>query len=143
MQKTKKPNTAKQENQNKETSQQTFNTQLNFLMENELNAIGKLPPDLADRAMKILEKSLEDRKDTDNKILELERQNLNIKEKDVKAYHFWNGFGMVSFVGITCVFAGAGIYLITNKYDVAGYFSFAVGVLTLLPRIIDSFKKKT
>lgn len=47
--KQKNPNLAKQENQNKETSQQTFNAQLNFLMENELNAIGKLPPDLADR----------------------------------------------------------------------------------------------
>ncbi|EAJ8954327.1 hypothetical protein BV533_06730 [Campylobacter coli] len=42
-QKQKTPNTIKQENQNKENPSQTFNTQLNFLMENELNAIGKLP----------------------------------------------------------------------------------------------------
>ncbi|EAI9011345.1 hypothetical protein PQ420_000941 [Campylobacter coli] len=48
-QKQKTPNTIKQENQNKENPSQTFNTQLNFLMENELNAIGKLPKDLADR----------------------------------------------------------------------------------------------
>lgn len=143
MQKTKKPNTAKQENQNKEASQQTFNTQLNFLMENELNAIGKLPPDLADRAMKILEKSLEYRKDTDDKILNLEQQNLNIRKKDMKAYRFWNGFGMVSFLVITCVFAGAGVYLITSGYNTAGYFVFAFEALTLLPKIIDSFKKKT
>lgn len=45
-QKQKTPNTIKQENQNKENPSQTFNTQLNFLMENELNAIGKLPKDL-------------------------------------------------------------------------------------------------
>ncbi|EKS4413715.1 hypothetical protein QB677_000989 [Campylobacter coli] len=38
-QKQKTPNTIKQENQNKENPSQTFNTQLNFLMENELNAI--------------------------------------------------------------------------------------------------------
>ncbi|EAJ8675955.1 hypothetical protein BSO36_06490 [Campylobacter coli] len=45
-QKQKTPNTIKQENQNKENPSQTFNTQLNFLMENELNAIGKLPINL-------------------------------------------------------------------------------------------------
>ncbi len=56
-QKQKTPNTIKQENQNKENPSQTFNTQLNFLMENELNAIGKLPKDLADRIVTILEKS--------------------------------------------------------------------------------------
>ncbi|MCW1356435.1 hypothetical protein OLQ17_10535 [Campylobacter jejuni] len=53
-QKQKTPNTIKQENQNKENPSQTFNTQLNFLMENELNAIGKLPKDLADRIVTIL-----------------------------------------------------------------------------------------
>ncbi len=56
-QKQKTPNTIKQENQNKENPSQTFNTQLNFLMENELNAIGKLPKDLADRIVTMLEKS--------------------------------------------------------------------------------------
>ena len=54
----------KQENQNKENPSQTFNTQLNFLMENELNAIGKLPKDLADRIVTMLEKSLEYKKIT-------------------------------------------------------------------------------
>lgn len=93
--------------------------------------------------MKILEKSLEYKKDNDNKILDLEQQNLNIKEKDIKAYHFWNGFGMVSFLVLTCIFVGAGVYLITNGYDVAGYFSFALGILALLPRVFDALKNKT
>ncbi|WP_185157404.1 hypothetical protein [Campylobacter hepaticus] len=70
-QKQKIPNTIKQENQNKEIPPQTFNTQFNFLMENELNAIAKLPSDLANRTMTMLERSLEYKKDNDNKILDL------------------------------------------------------------------------
>ena len=46
---------AKKEDKNTEIPSQTFNTQLNFLMENELNAIGKLPKDLADRIVAMLE----------------------------------------------------------------------------------------
>ncbi|EAJ3000912.1 hypothetical protein DCO15_09460, partial [Campylobacter coli] len=90
-QKQKTPNTIKQENQNKENPSQTFNTQLNFLMENELNAIGKLPKDLAGRIVTMLEKSLEYKKDNDNKILDLENKNIEIRKKDIKSYHFWNG----------------------------------------------------
>ncbi|QYH11314.1 hypothetical protein A0056_005485 [Campylobacter jejuni] len=46
-------------------------------MENELNAIGKLPKDLADRIVAMLEKSLEYKKDNDNKILDLENKNID------------------------------------------------------------------
>ncbi|HGH3987092.1 TPA: hypothetical protein ACJISN_001765 [Campylobacter coli] len=81
-QKQKTPNTIKQENQNKENPSQTFNTQLNFLMENELNAIGKLPKDLADGIVTMLEKSLEYKKDNDNKILDLENKNIEIRKND-------------------------------------------------------------
>lgn len=60
-------------------------------MENELNAIGKLPKDLADRIVAMLEKSLEYKKDNDNKILDLENKNIEMRKKDIKSYHFWNG----------------------------------------------------
>ncbi|MBZ7942824.1 MULTISPECIES: hypothetical protein [Campylobacter] len=143
LQKQEKSNSVKKENKNKEIPSQTFNTQLNFLMENELNAIGKLPsPDLQNRAMTVIEKSLEYKKDNDNKILDLENKNLEIKKKDMQSYHFWNGFGMISFLIITCLFEGAGVYLITNGYDTGSYFSFAIGILPFLPKIIDSIKKK-
>ncbi|EJG3304318.1 hypothetical protein M9128_001280 [Campylobacter coli] len=141
-QKQKTPNTIKQENQNKENPSQTFNTQLNFLMENELNAIGKLPKDLADRIMTMLEKSLEYKKDNDNKILDLENKNIEIRKKDIKSYHFWNGFGMVSFLLITITSICAGLYLILNGHNEGAYFAFILGALTLLPKIIDSKKNK-
>lgn len=74
---------AKKEDKNTEIPSQTFNTQLNFLMENELNAIGKLPKDLADRIVTMLEKSLEYKKDNDNKILDLENKNIKLIMKVV------------------------------------------------------------
>ncbi|HDZ5094495.1 TPA: MnhB domain-containing protein [Campylobacter jejuni] len=141
-QKQKTPNPIKQENQNKEIPPQTFNTQLNFLMENELNAIGKLPKDLADRIVTMLEKSLEYKKDNDNKILDLENKNIEIRKKDIKSYHFWNGFGMVSFLLITIISIGVGLYLILNGHNEGGYFAFILGVLALSPKIIDSIKNK-
>ncbi|HEG0354483.1 TPA: hypothetical protein SB347_000485 [Campylobacter coli] len=141
-QKQKTPNTIKQENQNKENPSQTFNTQLNFLMENELNAIGKLPKDLADRIVTMLEKSLEYKKDNDNKILDLENKNIEIRKKDIKSYHFWNGFGMVSFLLITITSICVGLYLILNGHNKGAYFAFILGALTLLPKIIDSIKNK-
>ncbi|GML87009.1 hypothetical protein P0Q10_08090 [Campylobacter jejuni] len=52
-------------------------------MENELNAIGKLPKDLADRIVAMLEKSLEYKKDNDNKILDLENKNIKLIMKVV------------------------------------------------------------
>ncbi|EJN3952352.1 hypothetical protein NP622_000458 [Campylobacter jejuni] len=142
LQKQKTPNTIKQENQNKENPSQTFNTQLNFLMENELNAIGKLPKDLADRIVTMLEKSLEYKKDNDNKILDLENKNIEIRKKDIKSYHFWNGFGMVSFLLITITSICVGLYLILNGHNEGAYFAFILGALTLLPKIIDSIKNK-
>ncbi|HHW4172445.1 TPA: hypothetical protein ACUVF7_001805 [Campylobacter coli] len=51
-------------------------------MENELNAIGKLPKDLADGIVTMLEKSLEYKKDNDNKILDLENKNIEIRKND-------------------------------------------------------------
>ncbi|WP_279177014.1 hypothetical protein [Campylobacter insulaenigrae] len=141
-QKQKIPNTIKQENQNKEIPPQTFNTQFNFLMENELNAIAKLPSDLADRTMTMLEKSLEYKKDNDNKILDLENKNLEIRREDIKSYHLWNGFGMVSFLLITIASISVGLYLILNGHNDGAYFSFILGVLALLPKVFDSIKNK-
>lgn len=47
----------------------------NILIENELNAIGKLPYDLANRAMILLEKTTEHKMEIDNKIIDLEQGN--------------------------------------------------------------------
>ncbi|HDZ4931866.1 TPA: MnhB domain-containing protein [Campylobacter jejuni] len=142
LQKQKISNSAKKEDKNTEIPSQTFNTQLNFLMENELNAIGKLPKDLADRIVTMLEKSLEYKKDNDNKILDLENKNIEIRKKDIKSYHLWNGFGMVSFLLITIISIGVGLYLILNGHNEGGYFAFILGVLALSPKIIDSIKNK-
>lgn len=52
----------------------------NILIENELNAIGKLPPDLADRAMALLEKSANARIENDKAMIDLEKQNIELQE---------------------------------------------------------------
>lgn len=43
-------------------------------MENELNAIGKLPKPLANRAFALLEKTAEHKMQMDKEIIELEKQ---------------------------------------------------------------------
>lgn len=54
----------------------------NILIENELNAIGKLPPDLAHRAMTLLENSANAKIENDKAIIALEKQNLDLQELD-------------------------------------------------------------
>ncbi|WP_167348865.1 hypothetical protein [Campylobacter ornithocola] len=90
----------------------------------------------------MLEKSLEYKKDNDNKILDLENKNLEIRREDIKSYHLWNGFGMVSFLLITIASISVGLYLILNGHNDGAYFSFILGVLTLLPKVFDSIKSK-
>ncbi|WP_276882261.1 hypothetical protein [Campylobacter cuniculorum] len=123
---------------------QIYNTQ--FVIETELDAIGKLSkesPELADRAMKLLEESLEHRKCNDKQILSLEQQNLKIKEKNFRSFHFWNGFAMISHFIITCLFWSGGIYLLINGYELGAYFNFALGgILPFLPKISVLLKNK-
>lgn len=116
--------------------------QFNVLMPNELNAIGNLPEPLADRAMSILEKSLEYRKDNDDKVIELEKVNLNIKAKDLKATHFLNALGIISFICIVLVSLALGVFLMKEDMQTASYFSFSVAILALFPRIIESIRAK-
>ena len=120
----------------------SIKAQLNVLVPNELNAIANLPEPLADRAMSILEKSLEYRRENDKSIIELESKNLQIKESDIKTTHLLNAFGMVSFLVMVLTSLFVGVFLMQKDMPTASYFSFSIGILALFPRIIDSIRKK-
>lgn len=124
------------------TNPKTFNTQLNVLMESELNAMSKLSPELANRVMDVIERSLEYKKDTDNQILNLEKENLKIKEKDMRYFHTFNFLGLISFILIFLSSLGVGTYLLQRGYETAAYFSYIVALLSILPKFISSFSNK-
>lgn len=58
-------------------------------MENELNAIGKLPEPLAQRAMNLLEKTAEYKMQIDREILELERQEQKNRVSDMRWFSYF------------------------------------------------------
>ena len=64
----------KDNHSNNPNPQNQLNIQNNVFMENELNAIAKLPEPLAEWAMTLLEKTSEHKMQVDKEILELERQ---------------------------------------------------------------------
>lgn len=130
------------QNPKQDSNDIAIKAQLNVLMPNELNAIANMPEPLADRAMTILEKSLEYRKENDDKIIELEKKNLQIKERDIIGTHLLNALGMISFLSMVLISLFVGIDLTKESLETAAYFSFSIGILALFPRIIDSIRKK-
>lgn len=58
-------------------------------MENELNAIGKLPEPLAQRTMNLLEKTAEYKMQIDREILELERQEQKNRVSDMRWFSYF------------------------------------------------------
>lgn len=120
---------------------QSLQATFNVLIENELNAIGKLPPNLADRAMGLLEKSLEHKKQTDQSIIELERLNLCIEETNTRKYHFWSGLGVVCyFVLNALVFSGA-VFLAYFDKTTESIMALAFVFVNFAPKVLKEWKK--
>lgn len=102
-------------------------------MENELNAIGKLPEPLANRAFALLEKTAEHKMQMDKEIIELEKQEQKNRVSDSRWFYRLQGLGAVTafifIVGSLGIFA----YLVIQDKPNAW--------LSLLPAIITSITK--
>lgn len=102
-------------------------------MENELNAIGKLPEPLANRAFALLEKTAEHKMQIDKEIIELEKQEQKNRVSDNRWFYCLQGLGAVTafifIVGSLGIFA----YLVIQDKPNAW--------LSLLPVIITSITK--
>lgn len=113
--------------------QNQLNIQNNIFMENELNAMGKLPEPLAQRAMSLLEKTTEHRMRVDKEIIELEKQEQKHRANDMRWFYALQGLGAITafifIVGSLVIFA----YLALNDKPNAW--------LSLIPAIITSVVK--
>lgn len=120
-----------------------FNAQFNVLIENELNAISKIPPEYIERAFNLLEQSLEHKKQIDNEIINLENRELDIKQEDTKKYYFWSGAGILLSNTISLAALIAGIALSFYGYEVQSFIAFGIFALNALPKILKAFRKKS
>ncbi|RDU58765.1 hypothetical protein [Helicobacter marmotae] len=113
--------------------QNQLNIQNNIFMENELNAIRKLPEPLANRAFALLEKTAEHKMQMDREILELEKQEQKNRVSDSHWFYRLQSLGAITafiyIVGSLGIFA----YLVIQDKPNAW--------LSLLPAIITSVAK--
>ena len=113
--------------------QNQLNIQNNIFMENELNAIGKLPEPLAQRAMNLLEKTAEHKMQIDKEILELERQEQKNRLSDMRWFYSLQGLGAITAAIFILGSLGIFAYLVINDKPNAW--------LSLIPAIITSVVK--
>ena len=113
----------------------------NILIENELNAIGKLPPDLADRACPCLSKA-NAKIENDKAIIQLEKQNLDLQELDTRKYYAWSAFGMIGFFAISILSLIGGIFLAYFDKTTESYIAFAIAVINIAPKLLKEFIKQ-
>jgi len=95
-------------------AQQQLNIQQNVFMENEINAICKLPEPLAERAMILLEKNVEYQRHISEEIIELERQEQKNRQSDMKSFYVLQGLGAISAFLVIMVCIGLFVYLVLN-----------------------------
>lgn len=113
--------------------QNQLNIQNNIFMENELNAIGKLPEALAQRAMNLLEKTAEHTMQMDKEIIELEKQEQKNRVSSMRWFYSLQGLGAITAVIVIVGSLGFGAYLAINDKPNAW--------LSLIPAIITSIVK--
>ncbi|PAF41133.1 hypothetical protein BJI48_09010 [Helicobacter sp. 11S02596-1] len=111
-------------------------------MENELNTIGKLPSDLANRAMVLLEKTTDHKMNIDHKIIALEENNQKMTQYDMRKFYFWSGFGIVCAYALIFSSIGVCIFLAYNDKPLTAIVSIIPGVLTAITEIIKALKFK-
>lgn len=114
----------------------------NILIENELNAIGKLPYDLANRAMILLEKTTEHKMEIDNKIIDLEQGNQQITKDEMNKFYFWSGFGVVCTYLIIFCSIFACIFLAYNDQTMTAIIGIIPGILTSATQLLKMFRFK-
>lgn len=114
----------------------------NILIENELNAIGKLPYDLANRAMILLEKTTEHKMEIDNKIIDLEQGNQQITKDEMNEFYFWSGFGVVCTYLIIFCSIFACIFLAYNDQTMTAIIGIIPGILTSATQLLKMFRFK-
>lgn len=127
----KKP--AKNSHSNNANPQNQLNIQNNIFMENELNAIGKLPEPLANRAFALLEKTAEHKMQIDKEIIELEKQEQKNRASDSRWFYCLQGLGAITAFIFIVWSLGIFVYLIIQNKPNAW--------LSLLPVIITSIAK--
>ena len=113
--------------------QNQLNIQNNIFMENELNAIGRLPEPLAQRAMDLLEKTSEHKMQIDKEIIQLEKQEQKNRKNIMHWFYGLQSLGAITalivIIGSLAIFA----YLILNDKPNSW--------LSLIPAIITSVGK--
>lgn len=134
-------NITKRKSQNDEPNLSAHFNQT-ILIENELNAIGKLPPDLADRAMSLLENSANARIENDKAIIALEKQNLDLQELDTKKYYTWSALGMLGFFSVSVVSLLGGVFLAYFDKTTESYIVFAIAFANLTPKLLKELRRK-
>lgn len=119
-----------------------LNANFNILIENELNAIGKLPPDLAERAMSLLEESMHHKMRCDDEIVAVEKQNLALKELEIRKYYNWSAFGMVCFFLFSIIALIGGVVLAYYDKPTESYIAFGIASVSFMPKFIKEMRKK-
>lgn len=131
------------QNKKSKESPQSLSTHFNaILIENELNAIGKLPSDLADRAMTLLEHSTKAKIENDKAIVDLEKKNLDLQELDTDKYYFWSGFGMLGFFAVSVFALVGGVILAYFDKTTESYVAFTIALINLAPKLLKELKRK-
>lgn len=136
----------KKEGNKQDNTLAQFNQQNNIFVENELNAIANLhknSQELADRAMKILEANNEHRKECDKRIIAIEENEQKMREKDMKSYYGWVGFGSIAFYVFALFIFCGGILLTFNGYTNQGWLAIVFSFAFSYPKIHRSFKKNS
>lgn len=86
-----------------------LNIQNNIFMGNELDAMGRLPEPLADRAMSLFEKTTEHKMQMDKEIIELEKAEQKDRRSNMHWFYSLQGLGALSafifIVGSLIIFA--------------------------------------
>lgn len=125
----------------KKDEQTQLSANFNILIENELNAIGKLPPNLANQAMELLQESTHHRMQCDDKIITLEERNLDLQELDTRKYYNYSLFGMICFFLVSIIGIIGGVILAYHDKSTESYIAFAIAFINLAPKLIKTLRK--
>ena len=89
----------------------------------------------------MIEKISEHKINCDNKIIELERKNLEIKELDTKKFYFWSGFGFWCFLLISLTALLVGVFLAYFDKTFSAIVAFGIALANIMPKLLKGLKK--
>ena len=115
--------------------QNHINIQNNIVMSNELDAIGRLPKPLADRAMNLLEKTTEHKMQTDREVIEIEKKEQKNRENYMYKFYTLQSLGVL--ISSICILGSMGLFAYLAMQDKPN--AWVLILPTLSPIIVAAF----